>query len=488
MNGQRSIRIAVLIAAFAGSALASPVPPQQPGNPPPIAADHPVHTPSHAVPAVADPRLPLTLSSIHHRKPSAGKSTVFGTTDFVNDAFQDVEPSVIAIDKNGATHVTSVYFKYVNNFPNLWFSTTTDFASIAAGALPIPAGGYSASGDPLLAESLTSGGIAPGRVYVAALLFNFGPPFAIGVWPSDDGGMTWSQPTLVAQVAPGDTTTRLDKPAIGVSWETNSLGFVYVAYIQQTTTNQLFVARSTDGGATFAPPVLVASGLINGAQVLVNPFFGNVYVTWADYGANPNAIMLSRSTDFAQTWSAPEIGATGNLNLDTTINGQVVVHTLPMARFNSVANNIAIVWDEFNPATGTDVFYTSKSPAGWQGKVQLNSDGTSTDQFMPALDFDSTGNVTVTFYDRREDPGNLLFKLYGAHIRPDGTAIHPNFVVNSGFQSNPNDLPLFSGNTHFIGDYHDMWSWTFSGTEQYFPAYVGIQGAADIYVSRIGTD
>ena len=91
---------------------------------------------------------------------------------------------------------------------------------------------------------------------------------------------------------------------------------------------------------------------------------------------------------------------------------------------------------------------------------------------MPALDYDSAGNVTATFYDRRDDPNNLLFRTYGAHVNAWGSPIHGNFLV-TGFQSNPTTLATVPG---FIGDYHDVWSWTFNGTEQYFPAYVGIQG------------
>jgi hypothetical protein len=477
MNVKHWIRVGLIVAAFAGSALASPAPDQldRPTlHRPPIGAEFPVYTPSHEVPAVPDPGLGRTLSGVQHRKHSSAKSTVFGTTDFVNDANQDAEPSVIAIDRNGATWVTTAYFKYVNGFPNLFFATTPDFATFVRGALPIPFG-YSASGDPLLAESV-SGGVAPGRVYLTGLLFNFGPPFAIGVWRSDDGGMNWSQPAFVAQ----DNSVTLDKPAIGVSWQTNSLGYVYVAYIQQTTTNQLFVARSTDGGVTFGLPTLVASGVIQGAQVVISPFYGYVYVIWVDYTAN--AIRLSRSTDLGQTWSAPETGATGNMSNGVTLNGGIRAPTLPMARFNSVANNIGIVWHEFNPATQrADVYYTTKSPYGWQAKVQLNDDATNTDQFMPALDFDSAGNVTVTFYDRRDDPNNLLFRTYGAHIDAWGNARHANFIV-TGFQSNPSGIG-------FIGDYHDTWSWQFGGTEQYFTTDVGIQGgASDIYISRIGTD
>lgn len=98
MSIKRWSRIGLFVAAFAGAALASPVPEQVVGGSTPLAApigaEFPVYRPSYEVPAVPDARLAGTLSGVQHRKHSFTKSTVFGTTDFVNDANQDVESSV----------------------------------------------------------------------------------------------------------------------------------------------------------------------------------------------------------------------------------------------------------------------------------------------------------------------------------------------------------------------------------------------------------
>ncbi len=88
-----------------------------------------------------------------------------------------------------------------------------------------------------------------------------------------------------------------------------------------------------------------------------------------------------------------------------------------------------------------DVYYTAKGPRGWQAKVRIN-DVTINDQFMPALDFDSSGNLVVTFYDRRDDPNNLLYHLYMAHIDSNGTRLEPTSRV-SNFQSQ-GGIPVIS--------------------------------------------
>lgn len=51
------------------------------------------------------------------------------------------------------------------------------------------------------------------------------------------------------------------------------------------------------------------------------------------------------------------------------------------------------------------------------------------DQFMPSVDFDSSGNGRVTFYDRREDPTNTAYKLYRVKI-PLGYPFVASFIGN----------------------------------------------------------
>lgn len=414
---------------------------------------------------------------------TATASSVIGTVNMTEDSNQDVEPSVISIDKSGTVWTTTVYTKYVGGIAKNYFSTTTDFNTKYKGQLFIPAG-YTWSGDPLLAENPYTSGQGPGRIYASGIIFNGAtniPPNGIAVWRSDNGGVSWFQPAIVASNS--SSSYFLDKPAIGVSWHSGSLGYVYIAYIKYPV-NQLLVAKSTDGGLTFGAPVSVAIGNIQGPQIVVSPSSGYVYAIWVDYSLN--AIRLSRSADFGQTWSAPETGAQGNMT-SGNINGGVRAPTLPMARFNGVANKVSIVWHELEQGSSrTDVYYTTKSSAGWQTKVRIN-DVQTNDQFMPALDFDLTGNLIVTFYDRRDDPNNLLYNLYMAHIDSSGNPLQSNGWVST-FQSNPNFYTSQTGKANFIGDYQDNWSQAFSGIEYYLPSWVGIPtttGIGDIYLSAI---
>jgi hypothetical protein len=196
---------------------------------------------------------------------------------------------------------------------------------------------------------------------------------------------------------------------------------------------------------------------------------------------------MSTSTNLGQTWSSPETAATGNMLSfvpGDRINGNMKAGSLAMARFNWAANRICVVWHERQADTPppqipkADVYYTAKGPRGWQAKVRIN-DVTTNDQFMPALDFDSTGNLVVTFYDRRDDPNNMLYHLYMAHIYSTGTRLAPTSRVST-FQSDPTE---YTGDfPSFIGDYQDLWLQTgFPSGAWYLSGSVGIPSVGDIY-------
>lgn len=103
---------------------------------------------------------------------------------------------------------------------------------------------------------------------------------------------------------------------------------------------------------------------------------------------------------------------------------------------------------------------------------------------MPALDFDSAGNLTVAFYDRRRDTSNLLYDQYMARINSNGSPLQANTKVST-FQSDPTKYTLYRS---FIGDYQDVWDQNISNVDNFFSSWVGIPvatGIGDIYLSTI---
>jgi hypothetical protein len=427
--------------------------------------------------------------------------------NMTSDSYQDVEPSVMAYNNNGTVYKSTSYIKILSDgiTPRIYYSTTPNFFTFYRGQLPMPSG-YYRSADPLMSKNAFNGGVAPGRIYTSGLVYNpnGAPPNGIAVWHSDNGGVSWSQPTIVIANT-SDSTSTFDKPAIDVSWHNGSdLGYVYTGYVYiyggtNPATTYIGVNKSTDGGVTFGPVSVVYSAQhqINGVQVLVNYYTGDVYVLWNDFTAN--TIFMSTSQDQGSTWSAPETVASGNMgNYSAKLNGNVRAGSVPMARFNWVANKICVVWHEWKqsapsncnslpagyPGCTTDIWYTAKSSSGWQSKVKIG-DSIAQDQFMPALDFDLTGNMTVTFYDRRDDTNNIKYNVYMARIDSNGNPLQANTRVST-FQSDPTKYTGYYPD--FIGDYQDIWDQTISNVDNYFSAWVGIpvtSGVGDIYMSTV---
>src|SRR5207244_10657711 len=81
----------------------------------------------------------------------------------------------------------------------------------------------------------------------------------------------------------------------------------------------------------------------------------------------------------------------------------------------------------------------------------LNDDSGSAHQFHPTLSVDSGSGgdrITVTFYDRRDDPSNCLAHVYSTVSTDGGTSWSGNVrLTDSNTQSN------FDGNPNGPGDY-----------------------------------
>lgn len=412
------------------------------------------------------------------------------TKQVSNDTNQDTETAIQSLTlSNGTVRTTTTYIKFVNigGFTRArnYYSTTTNFNTWSSGQLPVPTG-YVQTADPLMDSNIYSSGVAPLRMYTVGIVYqatSFSNPNAIGVWRSDNGGSSWSGPTLAATNTSGYYF--LDKPDIAVSWYSGTRGYVYVAYVKigsVASSTQLYVARSTNGGVSFGTPALVTTGYIQGAQIAVNGSTGAVYVSWVDFSSN--AIRFSSSSSAATTWSTPTTVATGNLvPPGTYLAGNVRATTLPMMRWNWVTGKLVAVWHEYeySGASYTDVYYQSWTPAGSLGtKTRVNS-AQLHDQFMPSIDFDTTGNMLVMFYDRYRDILALYYEESWSYINSGGSILANGYI---GLFSDPNKF----GNK-FIGDYQDNWWWTFSDTwgNRFNGVWVNqpYTGQGDIYVTGI---
>jgi len=151
-----------------------------------------------------------------------------------------------------------------------------------------------------------------------------------GVVTSSDGGATWTDRGMAIAMPTNFTNSGGDP---GIAFDSN--GRAYYCHLASgagasnfTRNNGVFVASSTNGGASWGTTVAVASNtwpatgtvpfedkpFVAADEFPASPYTDRVYVSWTRFydGNHPNDgatgggdILFSRSTDNGATWSAP---------------------------------------------------------------------------------------------------------------------------------------------------------------------------------------
>jgi hypothetical protein len=331
--------------------------------------------------------------------------------------------------------------------------------------------GNSGLGDPVPAYDTR------GRAHVVGINSpDGGGTGVIATQRSLDQGLTWR---AARQAVPNTLGGIADKPWLEA--DTNNTSpfrdslYVSVTQFDPSSNSQITVSRSRDGGNTWAtvnagvrqtfPDVHQFSDLAVGRD-------GTVYLTYmkcraggiSSVCAGTNATMLvQKSTDGGVTWSAASTITTARL-APFTCSG--FYGCIPNTNLRT-SNIPAIAVDTTNGPNNGKLYVTYYTFTGGAMKVQVvsSSDGGATwgapkavapasaagDQFFPWVSVSGTGEIGVTWLDRRDDPANVNYRAYGASST-NGGATFPLNVRLSSAASNPFD-DGFGGLFFFIGDY-----------------------------------
>ena len=264
-------------------------------------------------------------------------------------------------------------------------------------------------------------------------------PDRIAIYKSTDGGVTFPQSASVTGNTAGRFTGVNDKPTI-TSDETGGAfgGNLYVSWTYASS-NVLTVrfARSTDGGATFSDPIVLSDGSNDQGSVPVVGPRGEVYVFWTDRVSE--VIFVRKSIDGGVTFgqatsvaSAAPIGTRAGATdqyCGRVLNGSIAAGASSMiaAADRSGGSHGGALYVVFSTRGEgidlADVFLTTSSDGGttWSKPRRLNDDVTTNDQWQPFVAVAPNGAVGVTWYDRRQDPRNLLIDVF-MRISTDGGA------------------------------------------------------------------
>ena len=186
----------------------------------------------------------------------------------------------------------------------------------------------------------------------------------------------------------------------------------------------LYAIRSTDGGKTFAAPLLVAGGA---GQPDVLAFAGSLssggklYVAYvvAD-PAGGLGLRFTRTADMGLTWVAP---------VTLVASGEASFNVSDVAIAAGPADRVAVTW---LGGGSTDPWVRGSTNAGvsWSAAVRVDA-GVAAGTYPardPDIDIDGTGNVYVAYLQNRDG----ATKVWTARSLNAGTSFQPEVTLGSG--------------------------------------------------------
>ncbi len=203
-----------------------------------------------------------------------------------------------------------------------------------------------------------------------------------------------------------------DKEALAVDASVASPhnGNVYVCWARFTGfQNHLKVARSTDHGESYAIADLGPVSNMQGCNLTTAPN-GDVYVAWRTFDNNPNqsnprdsGIFVARSTDGGATFGR---GVRVTTFVDYRQNAS---RTAPAFRtFSDTflaadANGVYVAWQQKNGANGADVMVSRSKTNGATWEAPVIPHAPPFHQLFPYI-ATSGGMLSIVWYDSRSEP------------------------------------------------------------------------------------
>lgn len=277
-----------------------------------------------------------------------------------------------------------------------------------------------------------------------------------------NGGKTWEKDAVAVRSWQGNEPDIQyeDMPRVFADSNPHSphAGNVYVGWIEwQIDKSVILFSRSSDGGQTFSKAIRISThaglprddngGLVGFVGIVTSD--GTIYAAWND----GNTITVARSLDGGKTFAPsrvavevgpPYFGGAGGIPGVSRAMGFPQIGIDPRGK---LGGSLYLAWSDFTNGD-IDVFCVSSTDHGrtWSKPRRVNSDPLhdGIDQFFQWMAVDPvTGHVYVQFYDRRDDTANRKTGFTIARSTDGGKTF-----ANYAWSETP-----FDAQNAFLGDY-----------------------------------
>jgi hypothetical protein len=224
---------------------------------------------------------------------------------------------------------------------------------------------------------------------------------------------------------------------IGGDIKTNSVGDVFVFWPDADGTGNIVVVKSTNGGANFSAPLIIANTFANTRRLALpgdNNRKARIYISAGAYRTAAKDLVYAVWADLSGEAGCTTGGGPGS----------------------SVASTCK-----------TRIWFSRSTDGGanWSAPVMLNNQASLNDQFHPKLCVDeSNGNILVTYRDTVNDAGRLKPDVWMQTSTDDGQNWSAAAQVSSAASdetdasADPNQYGDYDGLTGFYGRFFPVWT------------------------------
>ena len=357
--------------------------------------------------------------------------------------------SPVNVSRNVGTSSSPQFAVSGNNVYVVWQAKTTGkyqiiFAKSTDGGSTFgtPANISNNTGDSSYPKIIADGN----DIYIAWSFTITNKDYDILFTKSNDGGNTFGNPANISNNLGDSGLPQMSASGnnVYVTWENNNLGNFDV-----------FVARSTDKGNTFASPVDVSKNASPSGAPQIIASGKNVIVSWMDKISGNYDIMVAKSTDGGSTFGKP-------VNVSNTPKDS------GYQQMTMSGNNVYVVWTETISDKNYDVFFAKSTDGGSTFDTPVNVSNnagasgwalvTSSNNIYVTWDDDTSGNYDI-MVAKSTDGGSTFGKPVNISNTPTDSGYQQMVATNDNLyliwqdgSANQHDV-FFTKSTTFVPEF-----------------------------------